>query len=482
MDDAETYLKRVSKLKRQHFGKGFVAVSATSTSPSLEPSAGIVIVDLSEANRSAVLPMKKRRRCPSSSSDCQPEGNTSPMSKIVTPDAPSRPLPSMHDPLVQPPIKRLTLFDKWFPGNTLKKATVEAAHAPNSDFVHETVDRITAVRERMITLRSGVEDLERLLVEIGGPSRTATSGDDSGSRLIWSADELTELLNSRTCDAVGEALAEIGGKRVFKLAAVRSLVARVMKRKWALRTPSHFSLKQWHSYLNQYGPESGRTPTVSEFIWMNSPNTTALFTMLTQRFLRGIRETPQKVEQGSVCDVAARDDSDIGSEGVEDAAPCTVEHEIANSCWLSSWHPVAPSGATDAQCQLLTFLRYLMPVTRVAEGFGHPQSQAAGYGVWLLACLTSLDFPLDPDTDRLVHDLFRTLCDQVRVLGEWKDIHGEQRGTLMLALQAEAPLDKSVKEYTSLGDIGVEEVRALYTLIVTLAKFFRQNQNRLIPL
>lgn len=519
MDEAEAYMKRTSRIRHQHFRGGY---ASERQKPQVPPTSPVSSSHEHVGQSLAVLPpkkTKKRQRSPSSS------GEALPTAPVVLSAAPGQP--------------RVSLLDKWFPGNTLKQATVEACHAPPTELVTATVQRVTAARETMILLRSGVEDLELLL------SKLSTSGEADEqpnhhrpSLLSWQ--DIKRVVTRHTAPSVGEAFAQFAKERGDDVAFVRSQLREMMRRKAKVCAPRTVSAKRWHEFLNTCGPEANKAPAARCFLWLSSAHTTALFTVLVQRFLRSVRECVKRAgnaEEGDddndeqrgrvgaageavhhcldINDPEEREAIGEDADGDADAPPplnpVDGRAEGQTSCvgesWLEATQPVlsrdreAAHGQvslTKEQRRLLVFLRLFMPTTegavttaqqRGGDGDGGaprggPRS-SCGYGVWLLACLVALDIPLDPDTDRLVHELFRTCCDQVRLIGECKGVRGDQRGSLLDALRREdaLPTERAwPKAFTSLDDVGTPELLALYTILIVLAKLFRQNQNRLIPL
>lgn len=563
MGDAEAYLRRVSLIQRQHFVAGYAsatpstAASASGARGSTNGSAsdpqcdgdaclssstypcratgGVVVVDLNAATRAPALPMKrrtKRSRSPdvkgdesSASHTCtQPPPSTQPSRGITAasddtakgvhgnsgfvtakPAPTSEPRSSFPPPLPSQR-KRVSLIDKWFPGNTLKEATLQASQAPTVEYVQSTVERATAARERMITLRSGVEDLDELLGDLRKETRdsaaTTNQNPTSVSPVSVVKQEVRRLVSKGNWRVVREALQQFAITDADALHEARRVVGYYLARKASLRTPSTLSVKQWHEFLNLHGPEAGGVPTLSHLVWLSSANTTTLFTVLTQRFLRAVKEG-QKVAAGEPITepepprrrllVMGEDDEEDG-EGEQQNTSEAGNGEAAThradsgpvTSWLTRTQPVLSEKLTAAQRQLLVFLRVFMPAAASCDG--SPRC-SAGFGQWLFASLIAIDTPLDPDTDRLAHELFRSCCDQVRVLGEWAGVQGEHRGALVQALPEVCPAgatsvtaDSPARSYESLQDVKREDVLALYTIVIILAKFCRQNQNRLIPL
>lgn len=486
MDEAADYCKRANKLRYQHFGRGYASEKHKAPLPT----------STSAAAPAGLLPPKKNRKRQHSAS---PPAVASP----APPRTYSKP--------------RMSLMDKWFPGTTLKQATVEACHAPPGEYVAATVERVTSAREAMLLLRAGVEDLETVLAEL--QRQLATT-----SRAVLTADQVEQIVSPATAPGLAEALAQFAKAGGHSVPFVRSQLRRVMRRKARLHGAPTQSVKRWHEFLNTHGPEAGEAPTTRELIWPSTASVTAFFVVLTKRFLEaateagkiaaGEREPDVGVDNASQSERQYYCDEVLSETDGQDApghqilldntnADKTADGPQPNTCWLVATQlPCTWAGGDDdggeplsnAQCKLLAFLRALMPAVEHETGDGDGEDaprRSSGYGQWLLACLVALDTPLVPDTDRLVHELFRTCCDQLRVLGEWKGVNGDQSGALLDQLRREeqevrtaSSGDGSVggKTYGSLADVGKEELLALYTIIIVLAKLFRQNQNRLIPL
>ncbi|CCW60000.1 unnamed protein product [Phytomonas sp. EM1] len=544
MDDAESYLKRVSKMERQHFSKGFASAKRIPEGVVQLPSADkeFSTLHLAYYRTTNILPMKRKRNCsigndtalgvksanpsqvgPATSGsggarrsclmDAGVPSVDAKRASDSTPFLDAAGTPSSSAPASGVPQRRVSLIDKWFPGTTLKEATVEVSHTPSVEFVQETVGRVTGAREKMILLRSGVEDLEGLLRKWTTSRGTQPTGHRAGNRNenregdVWTDSEMSILVKRVGLASISEALAQFALEPYQRSGTVKQQLRQLMHRKNIFATPHSFRIELLQEFLDLKGPETSNLPTLSHFIWLSSVGTTELFTTLTQRFLRRIRTHASSANDTlgeMVYQVSGTEGSPktSGDNEEENNSPCCKRDDMTATANDFQNKPGDQSGAlppsvslTQSQQLLLSFFRAFMPIWGVphevstvglADGAtSGPRLMSSGYGVWLLACLVALDTPLDPDTDRLVHRLFRTSCEQIRVLGEWKGVHGEKRGALLEALEkcdSSSLLDAKYKTYIRIEDLGAEDLRALYTIVVILAKFFRQNQNRFIPL
>lgn len=341
-------------------------------------------------------------------------------------------------PSVSSTTSRVSLIEKWFPGNMLKMTTIEPSCAPSTSFVRETMERITQLRERMLQLRSGIEDIDKELAAVG-----ALQIDSSNVDLLLN---LQNFLNQFVCFPCKKR--KTNHQQLIEYQRIKSSV----------NAPVRPNSTEWHKFLNEFGPETPHLPLVSYFLWCSSASITLLFTILIQRFLKRF-------------DSALHNEKN-NSSGLSKEDPLSIAR--------SSELPENSCSNSDSFHELLIFLRLFMPL-RPCEGTEGSQMHS-GYSLWLFSCLAFLDTPLDPDTDRLASNLFRKCCDQVRAIGRLKQTTGNQQGLLLQSLSEQRKDIVFPKEYRSSDDVGEEELSALYSLIIILSKIFRQNQNRLIPL
>lgn len=420
MDDAEKYLRRVAQIQRNKFGSsGFVSV-------------GLIAQPTADRPSDSLPPRPKRNRSESEAFALSPKIPSS--SHEVSSSGESR----------AGPVSRRSLMDKWFPGDVLKVSTIELSCAPPLSFIESTMDRITAMRERILQLRGGVEDVEAALVDSSPlviSDASTTRGNEAGNDL---SNECVRSLRS--------AFQQFALQPASTFRSTINQFREFQRVKNATDTPTNPNASAWHNFLNQSGPETSKWPLMSHYLWPSSASITLLFTILVQRLLKQFRTlTSCRCNQ--------------------EQSTLEKDHDVSMKC---------SDSLPPKHRELLIFLRLFMPTTSPNDNSG----VRSGFSAWLISCLCVLDTPLDPDTDRLASSLFNTCCNQVRVIGEIMEISGDQRGLLMETLiqkrnEQNMPLPKV---YNTLSDVGAEEILALYTLIIILTKVFRQNQNRLIPL
>ncbi|CBH15600.1 hypothetical protein, conserved [Trypanosoma brucei gambiense DAL972] len=493
-DDADAYLRRVSQLKRKHFRKD--SVTAYHPTP-----VEVETVDTKPIHTVARrLPMKKRKRmCDDDEFDvvslARDAVNVSSCGVFVADGPSTSPLVGCNGDrkVLQQPVK-ITLMEKWFPGRTLQNATLDPAQAPLYQYTEVSTKRMKDARERFVTLKAGVEDA--LKYSFVGE---CTNFDEVVSRMT--KESWIELRNT---------LFQISSR-----ASLRRKKGAVRAMKYILSTnvgehvPKSSILRHWNEYLLIHGPEQGFQPTLSLFVWVESAGITALFTAVVSRALKLFKQgkkpmaysfyDAQEEAEPSCCVEAATSEEDecvdsgevLSCEGsveksAKESEPIAVgtgEGNDDNSVRPPSLVERLPrlGGCSEDVISLLSFLRVLMPVDYLDED-GRMIGRSAGYGVWLYACLTAVDTPFDPDLDRLVHEFFRTCCLQLRVLGEAHNVRGDDRGAILKVFPSRKDDPPQSSQYNSLGDVRKEDVLALHTIIVVLAKLFRLNGNRLVPL
>ncbi|CAJ1035952.1 Survival motor neuron (SMN) interacting protein 1 (SIP1), putative [Leishmania lindenbergi] len=544
MADAAAYLKLGKKIQCNRFGRAGVArveatvikgdgyattagnrgtagVDATSSSS----TSGLVVVQVNDAQREIQqLPMKRKRvakrsRCDSDEED--PLAAPLAMSSVTVTDAPvtniCEPLsdvlatrdvtlddglnlanvasPTAPVPPVEGVAQRTNLMAKWFPA-FLQERKLDAAVAPSMMFVEATVERVNKMREYVLILRYGIEDVESLLEETrqaqsivwNKESTDCTSTHQRQRRECWdlTGKDVRALVRSVGLPRFTQALAEFSDVVFNSRLSAAAAVYSILSRRRRVGTPMDYNIKAWHEYLNTHGPQRGYAPRLSDLLWLSAASTSAMFTATASRLLRGARSCtkPTSVSDAAEDDRASYAESENDSrssdrprffDNTENAAE-EEEPVTTRIGWLSASVTFPPTLSPD-QRALLSFLRFLMPTSHTLL----ERTSSAGYGVWLFAAFSALDIPLDPDTDRLAHDLFRTCCRHLRTLADWQGVSGSTRDLLLRKLhprtQATAP-----PLYASLDDICREDVLALYTIVVVLARFFRQNQDHFIPL
>ncbi|KAG5464691.1 hypothetical protein LSCM4_00131 [Leishmania orientalis] len=543
MADAAAYLKLGKKIQSHRFGRagvareeaisssndGYAAAacsrSTTATHVTSDSCAsGLVVVQLNDAQREVQqLPMKKkvakRLRSDSEEEDRLTAPAVESNSVVTAAPAARAHTPASEDLAVSriafddglhltnvasptapvPPVEgvaqRISLMSKWFPAS-LQERKLDAAVAPSMLFVESTVDRVNKMREYVLILRYGIEDVEALLEETRQNQSNVWEKKETGGistqqqqrREYWdlSGKEVRALVCSVGLPPFTQALAEFSDAVFRSSSSAAAAVYRLSSRRRRVGAPMDYNIKAWHEYLNTHGPESGRAPRLSDVLWLSAASTSAMFTATASRLLRGARSFAEQVSfsKGAEGENAscAESEGDSGSSNrprfLDNTEDAVEENEpAATRVWLLDT-PVdfSPSLSPD-QKALLSFLRFFMPTSH----FSCERTTSAGYGVWLFAAFSALDIPLDPDTDRLAHDLFRTCCRHLRTLAAWLGVSGSIRDSLLgkLNLRASATAPPS---YASLNDVSREDVLALYTIVVILARFFRQNQDHFMPL
>ncbi|KPA80031.1 hypothetical protein ABB37_05051 [Leptomonas pyrrhocoris] len=558
MSDAEAYLRLGKKIQSKKFGRAGVAredgTVTDGSDAAMAASHSVVVVNIDDEHRETrQLPMKKkptkRQRGDSDSDSGDPvavrqeshtpvsssqneneKGSTANADEgsgeqkgAATPEAPPEAVeelelakvvsPSSPVPQVEGVAQRISLLSKWFPAS-LQEGKLEAAVAPGPEFVEATVERINKARDYVLALRYGIEDVETLLEEtrdtqgkLWRGTEHNTNGEDdvqdARKRHYWqlSGKSITKLVKVRGVDSFKEALSEFADEVPSTSAEVAAAIRNVVHRRRRLCVPLEYNVRGWHDVLDARGPEAGYVPHLSDVLWLSVASVTAMFSVVTQRLLRGARALEatnnsinfrkaslhdQRAEETASEDGEARprffDNTAVDSESANDNAPQKTEACL----WLANAPIQFQANLTAEEKSVLAFLRYLMPtseeeVAAAAEEGAAPTGRiSTGLGVWLYASFTTLDTPLDPDTARLAHDLFRTCCRHLRTLGGWKGVRGSMRNALLKEFPSRKKGAKAA--YASLNEIAREDVLALYSIVVVLARLFRQNQDLFIPL
>lgn len=441
MDSAAKYLRRVAEIRVKAFGSsGFLSAEPDSTSPSFTSS--------SNPENTPESAPKKRSRSPS----CDPGTlvNT-PSAHFTSETTPHTSVDVLHRTEFASTAPRVSLMEKWFPGNALKISTIEQSCSPSEEYVKVTTSKIIEMREKMLLLRNGVEDVENALKSFGV------------------AEMIGEGIQEEVVANLRPLINQFSLQKSKSTSCAKLQLTEFLRVKHSLFVPTTANALRWHEFLNEKGPETPVFPFTSFFLFPSSASLTLLFTILIQRLQKRYRSN--KEEQKSLtCD--------------EYLTPPSVptSNDDKNELSTKDSH-LSALDSFESEQNLLIFLRLFMPVASLKETEPSSSPITSGYSTWLLACLTVLDTPLDPDTDRLASTLFHLCCDQVRVIGKLIKVTGDQRGSLADAiLERKRPNSLCLKRYTSIEDVGYEELLGLYTIIIVLSKIFRQNQNKLIYL
>lgn len=437
MDSADSYLRRAAQIRKKIFGSsGFLCA---------EPGPPALCLNKSfkpESNQGSAS--KKRSRSPSCSDDC-PMLPASPLS--LGDQVPQSQRVGAADSEVSRSTRRISLMEKCFPRNALKVEAIGHSNAPSQDYVEGTMARIIEIREKMLLLRNGAEDIESALKSFGISKIT-------GENLPVEVLRHMRLL-----------IDQFALQRSNSLHSSKMQLLEYLRIRRSISVPLGVNALMWHEFLNQKGPETPFFPITSFFVFPSSASLTLLFTILTQRLQKQYHLAKEKAMSHLKGDI-------LSSEGVF-AKNSNDSATIKFSC-------LNPN-LSESQQNLLIFLRLFMPTVLLHEHETSACLRSSGYFMWLLACLTVLDTPLDPDTDRLASSLFHLCCAQVRAIGEVKGVEGDQRGALADALKNETGRCHTYrKQYDSIDDVGLEELLGLHTIIIVLSKIFRQNQNKII--
>lgn len=468
-DDVKSYLRKVSKESYSIFRNGFIGGGGASTSatPAAAPT------PLSFPPRR--LPMKKKRR--SSSSDDDDDKSER---KAIVPSDASAPqqLPA-----------RVNLAAKWLAMASFSPLALPLAALPTFEFIEETVQRFTAVRERIGQTRMGIE----LLQEATTASFVQGESWSDRGRAVQHAFGIHGVTISR------ESAVALLNEQEAHIASCGAP---------SLTEPAE--LRKWHRFLEgPHGPFAFGAPNVSLMTQIDHAHANTLLHTVITKLQRGARNQlpPQrKVDRHCIDE----------SEGDDDAPSSSPQHHPTNDdatsgrLYVNEELDISAVADSDAgavifdingsqQCfdisvndertkELLRFLRFLMPCGSAADNDRVPRSR--GLGVWWYSAAAAVDLVVDPDTDRSLHDLFRGVCQHLKAL--YDNLHStagntfpiDKRGALLefLAQRHQQRVDTQVKHYWSVTDVDHHDVLAMHTLLVILAKVFHQNQNNLINL
>ncbi|KAG5490000.1 hypothetical protein JKF63_00119 [Porcisia hertigi] len=544
MADAAAYLKLGRKIQSDRFGRAGVArkeelvrtgevdAAASGSYSTVDvnvssdlPTSGLVVIKVHDAQRDVrQLPMKKKKGAKRARSGSDDEDQLKSLAKNSSTTVAAAAVEHPHEvsldhqtargvdfdgdlnltnvasptapvPPVEGMAQRINLMSKWFPAS-LQERSLDAAVAPSMTFVETTVDRVNKMREYVLILRYGIEDVEALLEETrqAQPGVWETGAEEDSpagqrkQRSYWelSGKDVRALVRSVGLAPFTQALAEFSDVAFGSFFLAAAAVHRLLARRRRLGVPMGYHIKAWHEYLHRYGPEIGRVPRLSDILWLSAASVSAMFTAAATRLLRGARScaentvVPCATEDESASCAESQGDHESSDRprffdntepAVDEGAPLTAHVSLLDA-------PASfASTLTPDQRALLSFLRFLMPTSPLSC----ERRATAGYGVWLFAAFSALDIPLDPDTDRLAHDLFRTCCRHLRTLASWQGVSGSTRDLLLNKLNPRAS-DAAPPSYASLDDVRREDVLALYTIVVVLARFFRQNQDHFMPL
>lgn len=422
-DSVKNYLRQVQRERAQTMRGGHItATAAQMTKP----------IDSPLKTR---VPIKKKRQRSSDSDDESAEE-----------ERPCEPSQSTTKP---PP--QNFLFSLFF--NSIQQASsLPLAYSPSSSFVEQTRKCFLLSRERITSLRLGLEQLEH--------RRDEKEALDSLQRFM-------DYGGSKRRDDVARVVREIEARR----------------EKWADKLPQSPSFAMWSDYLDGLdGPLEEVAPPLSMFAFMDGAHTSVVTILLLEKLKAYARAQAHSSSTAIVDGVAEADDGDepdrvtAGGLMINESDDDDVGLFRPNDCPQKF-----AATCTPKEVECLRFLRHLMPCS---DGEGR---SSQGFGVWLFCALASLDLPpLDPDTDREMHNFFRLLCTHIRTIGDWasqlpacEKSDNDERGWLM---ERFAPSSTPWREYWSMAEVDQGDIRALYTLLIVIGNNYKQNHNNLVAL
>jgi hypothetical protein len=433
-DEVQSYLRAVARQTRQVFAQGCGSYRGGQPVAPPAPAAPVAQQTTAVSSQGVKLPPRKKLR--SESPDQAP------------PPAPPPPPAAVRAATATASPRPPSLLARYFP-SALRAPTLSAIQLPSPPLKAAIVARVEQWRARVAVLRSAV--------------RNDADAND--------------------CAAAGL------GVRQARLVA-----AYLQAQRKALCIPSDAAnLALWHRFLERHGPTQGKAPPACLVVLLDEPESNALMHVVCTKLVRGQRGTDfvaaaaaggaeddgsdrnddeAEAKRGGKLFINDEDDDNQAVEAANDDAPIAVVR-------INDAPSKFSSDVSQEQQETLRFFRHLMPLQ-----LDHASTAASstGLGAWFFASATAVDLPVDPDLDRLFNELFRACCKHITVLSE--HFKGVDAPLLVRVEQGKAdgrtPLSR--REYWAMGDVGEEEVMALYTVLVILAKILRQNQNNTVPI
>lgn len=473
-DDVKSYLRKVSKESYSIFRNGFIGGGGNNVASLSTHAITPTPTPLSFVPRR--LPIKKKRR--SSSDD---EDEAPPRISNRDHEVPLAHVAAVTTP--QPP-PRVNLAAKWLAMASFSSLALPLAALPPFEFVEETVQRFTAVRERIGQTRMGIE-----LLQVATTS-SFTQRDSWRDR----ARAIQHVFGLRSASISKEAAESLLSEQEAQLSScgVPSLT-------------EHAELRKWHKFLEgPSGPFAFGAPTISLMSQLDHAHANTLLHTVITKLQRGMRnQLPPQTSQRRCDDEYFSDMDEVTAGSTEDPscshAPATSagmlfvndddneDDDHATILDINGCEQQFSSNVKDDRTrELLRFLRFLMPCGSADNGA--PRSR--GLGVWWYSAAASVDLLFDPDTDRALHELFRNVCQHINTLCDV--LHGpegnkfptDKRGAMLEYLNQprHRANDVHVKNYWDVADVDQHDLLAMYTLLVILAKVFHQNQNNLLNL
>jgi hypothetical protein len=220
-----------------------------------------------------------------------------------------------------------------------------------------------------------------------------------------------------------------GGTRTEMLESIVGLSSLVL--------PETTEAKEWARWVRRTVVERETKAFVSTLLAFEEKQCTALFHALVAQ-LFGSEEYESEAEyDGEPCTEERSETSDVASDVIGNAS--------------------VPKAVADA----LTFIGKL--------------SNRHSLGAWLYAALICLDVPLTPSTEIEMQRLLQQCCVSIRTVASFKNIAPDCRLATRLLTQTTQTIE-------TCADVSVEDVSGVYTILVILAKFYRQGNPSLLPL
>lgn len=412
------------------------------------------------------LPRKKRARSDDSGNEAELPAASVPV-VLATPPAPV-------------PVKRENLLAKWAALASSSAFNIPPPALPEVSFVDDVTSKFTLSRERLAAARV----LRGALISTFQKVKKATEAKKVNHEAQTSLCSLLQTnfgFHRSTSDV----------KHMLK-------VAERWQNRWEnVPTARVSSMRQWFIFLgSQHGPFCESVPTLSMVSqWDEATSNNLLHALLTILY-KGPRREPLHLKSSGTGNEGTGEDDNEGEESKASHFFVNDEDDDDVACADKGMDPFLPwdeeeafpSGLSNEVVDLLRFLRILMPTQRTQSvSTSSSEAQAtSGVGVWLYSVLCVADLQLDPDTHRALHSLFRAVSQHIKTLHSDARLQShaaldDKRGTLLSWIASKSASSKP-KSYWSIDDVDVHDLRALYTLLIILAKAFHQNQNHLVPL
>lgn len=392
----------------------------------------------------------------------------------------------------KPHPSRVNLAAKWLAMTSFSPLALPLGALPSFEFVELTTQRFLAVRERVAQTRMGFELLQE-----------ATT---------------TNLNRGETWKERARAVEHVlGFQGTISREAAQALLKAQESRHSIMGVPpldQQPELRRWHKFLEgPHGPFAFGAPCMSLMCQLDHAHANTLLHTVITKVQRGTRnqrpparresQLHEEVDDKSCdegCPLALHDSPArceptlvagqlfISEEFEEDGSEGDIDggqEDVVTMDINGSSQGFSQDAADERTRELLRFLRFIMP----CGSEGGPRSR--GLGVWWYSAVATVDLLVDPDTDRALHDLFRGVCQHIKTLYDllqrrYGDFPSDKRAAMMDLLVKEAHQsrhrvnDVQTKHYWDIAEVDHHDLRALFTMLTILAKFFHQNQNNLL--